>query len=108
MQAAICVNQTDPNLPECSPPVGGLAKVTVKNARELVAPEAITASACSPFVDFTIEARINDAGKCRAKKSRAKIKGKARAVEGTRPRGDADKWIVQCAPREFNCPAALR
>ena len=104
MRAAICVNQTDPNLPDCTPPAGGLDRGRVRDAISLDAPDAITQPGCSPWVDFRVEARINRAGNYVAKKSRVKIKGKARAIAGTKPRKDTDKWIVQCAPRLTACP----
>jgi hypothetical protein len=108
LRAALCVNQFDPNLADCTPPVGGLVKVRVRNAVDLEAPGAITEAGCSPWVDFSIEARSNKAGKYLAKKSRQKLKGKAVAAKGIKPRSDVDKWIIQCVSRLTDCPAPVR
>jgi CSLREA domain-containing protein len=107
LRAALCVNQLDANLADCTPPAGGLVKVRVRNAIQLEPPAAITAPACSPWVDFNIETRFNKAGNYVARKSRQKLKGKAVAVKGIKPRSDVDTWIVQCMPRQTACPALL-
>jgi hypothetical protein len=104
LRVALCVNQLDPNLADCTPPAGGLEKVRVRNAISLEPPDALAESSCSPWVDFSIEARFNKAGKYLAKKSRQRLKGKARAVAGVRPRKDVDRWTVQCMPRLSDCP----
>jgi hypothetical protein len=108
MRVAACVNQLDANLPDCVPPAGGLERARIRNAFDLQVPSLLTDPACSSFVDVSVEAHFNKAGKYLAKKSRTKLKGKARAVAGTKPRTDADKWLVQCLPRLTDCPAAAR
>ncbi|HWP65323.1 MAG TPA: hypothetical protein VNO26_05365 [Candidatus Limnocylindria bacterium] len=105
MRAAACINQTDANLPDCTPPAGGLDRVHVRNAINLQVPTALAAPACSPWVDFSVEARLDKSGKYVAKKSRVVMKGKARAVAGTKPRNDGDTWILQCLPRTTDCSA---
>jgi len=104
MHVAACVNQTDANLPDCTPPVGGLERAKIRSAFDIQIPEVLAEPACTPDVDVHIEVRLNKGGKYLEKKSRVKLKGKARALAGTKPRSDKDKWILQCVPRLTPCP----
>jgi hypothetical protein len=106
LRVAACFNQVDPNLPDCVPPAGGLDRAKIRGAFDLQVPELLPGPVCTPDVNVHIQARINSAGKYLAKKSRMKLKGKARAIAGTKPRKDADKWILQCMPRSTPCPTA--
>ena len=108
VRVAACINQVDANLPDCVPPAGGLERARIKSKFDLQAPSLLTDPACTPFVDVSVEARFNKAGNYIEKKSRVKLKGKARASADTKPRSDSDKWIVQCLPRLTDCPAAAR
>jgi hypothetical protein len=105
MRAGVCINQTDPNLPECTPPAG-LDKVTVKNKIAISVPSLLEGPQCGAIVDFEIEAKFNGAGKYLAKKSKQSLKGKAKAPKGTSPRSDADKWTITCQPRADACPGS--
>ena len=104
MRVAACINQTDANLPDCTPPAGGLDQAKIRGALDVQIPQLLTEPACTPGVDVHIETRFTNKGKYLANKSRLKLKGKARAVAGTKPRKDADKWILQCVPRLTPCP----
>jgi hypothetical protein len=105
MRAGVCVNQTDPNLPDCTPPAG-LESASVKNKIAISVPQLLEGPACSPLVDFDITATFNGKGKYQAKKSKQSIKGKAKAPKGTDPRSDSDKWTIQCLPRTVACPGS--
>jgi hypothetical protein len=108
LRVAACANQLDPNLADCVPPAEGLKSAKIRSKLELQAPSLLTDAACTPFVDVGVDARFDKAGRYLEKKSRAKLKGKARALAGTKPRTDSDKWILQCLPRLTACPAAAR
>jgi len=105
MQAAACVNQTDPTLSDCTPPAM-LEKASVKNKIAISVPQLLEGPACSPLVDFEITATFNGKGKYQPKKSKQSIKGKAKAPKGTSPRSDSDKWTIQCLPRTVACPGS--
>ena len=104
MRVAACINQTDDSVADCTPPSAGLERVTIRGALVIEVQQVLTDPTCTPYVDAGIEARFNKAGKYLAKKSRVKLKGKARAAAGTKPRSDSDKWIIECAPRMTGCP----
>lgn len=104
LRVAACVNQVDANLGDCVPPATGLRSAKIRSKLELEAPSLLAEPACTPFHDVAIDARFDKAGRYLEKKSRAKLKGKARALAGTKPRTDSDKWILQCVPRLTTCP----
>jgi len=108
MRLAACVNQLDSNLADCVPPAGGLQRASIRSKLDLQAPSLLTGPGCTPFVDVGVDARFDKSGHYLEKKSRAKLKGKARALPGTKPRTDTDKWILQCLRRLTTCPAPLR
>jgi len=106
---ASCINQTDPNLPDCTPP-GTLeqAKIKVKGktAINIQVPQLLTGAICGEFVTVLVEAKFNKKGKYKANKSRVKANGTAKAPKGTKPRKDKDKWQIQCLPNTnpASCP----
>ena len=85
---------------------GGLQSAKIRGKLDLQAPSLLDAPGCTSFVDVGVGARFDKAGRYLAKKSRVKLKGKARALPGTKPRTDSDKWVLQCLPRLTACPAA--
>jgi hypothetical protein len=105
MRAGVCINQSDPALPDCTPPAG-LDKVTLKNKLSIEVPQLLAGPVCGAVVEFDVEAKFNKKGKYQANKSRQSLKGKAKAPKGTNPRSDSDKWIIQCQPREDTCPGS--
>ena len=105
MRASVCINQSDPTLPDCTPPAA-LDKVTIKNKLNIQAPQLLQGAVCSEAVEFEVEAKFNKKGKYQAGKSKQSIKGKAKAPKETQPRSDSDKWIIQCQPREDACPGS--
>jgi len=105
MRASACINQTDPNLPDCTPPAG-LDKVAIKNKLSIQVPQLLQGPTCGPDVEFDVTATFNKKGKYQAGKSKQALKGKAKAPKGTKPRSDSDKWIIQCQPREDACPGS--
>jgi len=105
MRAGACINQVDPNLPDCTPPAG-LDKATIKNKVTIAVPQLLEGARCGELVDFAIEAKFNGKGKYQAKKSKQSLKGKAKAPKGTKPRSDSDKWTIYCQPRTTACPGS--
>jgi hypothetical protein len=105
MRAGVCINQTDPTLPDCTPPAG-LDKVTIKNKLNIQAPQLLEGSICGAVVQFEVAAKFNKKGKYQAGKSRQSVMGKAKAPKETKPRSDSDKWIIQCQPRVDACPGS--
>ena len=81
----------------------GLEKARIKGKVTIAVPQLLEGSACGAFLDATVEARFNRKGAYLPKKSKLKLKGKARAPKGTKPRTDPDKWILQCVPN-VACP----
>jgi len=101
-RVAACINQTDANLPDCTPPAG-LEKARIKGKVTITVPQLLEGSVCGAFLDATVEARFNKKGAYLPKKSKLKLRGKAKAPKGTKPRTDPDKWILQCVPNT-SCP----
>ena len=101
MQIAACINQTDPNLPDCTPPESGLEQVQIKGAFNINLPPVLEDSACGAFIDVEIALKNNG-----RKPGKIKLKGKGKAPQGTKPRTDPDTWIVKCLPRTVECPAS--
>ena len=101
-QIAACINQNDPNLPDCTPPAG-LDSVKIKGKVTIQVPQLLEGSVCGAFLDAPVEAKFNKKGAYLPKKSKLKLKGKAKAPKGTQPRTDSDQFIFQCVPND-NCP----
>jgi plastocyanin len=99
LRVAICVDQKDPNLPECTPPAS-LRKLKV-NAKVQGAVPNLTGSACGTFVDVTVPLKRN--GK---KPGMVALPANATAEKGTNPARDRDKYVLQCLPRTAPCAGA--
>jgi hypothetical protein len=103
-----CINQTDPNLADCTPPAS-LDQLKVRGAFSVSVPELLTGSACGAFVTAEVSAKVKRDGAGNVKKAKpgkARIKLTAKAPKGTKPRTDVDNVTVQCLPRTVECPAS--
>jgi hypothetical protein len=108
VRVAACINQNDPNLPDCTPPAS-LDSVTVKGAFTITVPQVLTGSACGAFLNGDVDAKVKrdkDGNVKKAKAGKKKIKLKAKGVAGTKPRNDVDTVTVSCLPRTVECPPA--
>jgi hypothetical protein len=108
VQVGICMNQKDPNVPDCTPPAS-LDKLTVKGAFTVTVPQLLTGSACGAFVAGEVDVKVKrdkQGDVTKAKPGKVKIKVNAKAVAGTKPRSDADTVTIQCLPRTVACPAS--
>jgi hypothetical protein len=103
MKIAACINQTDPNLPDCTPPTG-LDKAKVPGAFNIEIPQVLEGSACGAFLDVDVAVKVKRNGTKTFGK--AKIKGIGRGVKGTKPRKDTDNFSIRCYPRTVECPAS--
>jgi hypothetical protein len=100
-----CINQHDPNLPDCTPPAS-LDKLTVKGALTVSVPQLLTGSACGAFATVEVDAKVKrdkDGNIKKASAGKAKLKLKAKAVAGTKPRNDNDTVTIACVPRTVAC-----
>jgi hypothetical protein len=105
VHAGICINQNDPNLPDCTPP-SGLASVTVKGKINISVPQLLTGSGCGAFVDIEVPTKIKrdkDGNIKKAKSGKVKFKVKAKGLQGTNPRNDVDNMTLFCVPRTSAC-----
>ena len=108
VRVGVCMNQRDPNLPDCTPPPS-LDKLTVKGAVNITVPQLLTGSACGAFVTGDVEVKVkrDKAGDVKkAKPGKTKIKVNAKAPKDTKPRTDADTVTIQCLPRTVACASA--
>ena len=108
VRVGVCMNQRDPNLPDCTPPAS-LEKLTVKGAFTISTPQLLEGSACGAFVTGDVEAKVkrDKAGDVKkAKAGKTKIKVNAKAPKDTKPRTDADTVTIQCLPRTVACASA--
>jgi hypothetical protein len=103
MQVAPCINQTDPNLPDCTPPAN-LDSVKFMGAVVIPEPPALDGPRCEDFVDVEVPVKITRSGQ--KKPGKVRIRGKATAPRGTRPRRDPDAWTFKCLPQSAatTCP----
>lgn len=105
VKVGVCINQVDPNLPDCTPPAS-LDKLTVKGALSISKPQLLTGSACGAFVTGDVEAKVKrdkDGNVKKAKAGKIKIKVNAKADKSTKPRTDADTVTIACLPRTVAC-----
>jgi len=102
LQVAACINQNDPNVADCTPPAG-LDSASIKGKVTVAVPQLLEGSACGSFLDLPVTVKFNKKGTYLAKKSKQKLKGKAKAPKGTKPRTDSDAWSFVCAPDD-SCP----
>jgi hypothetical protein len=108
VRTGICINQNDPNLPDCTPPAG-LDAVSVKGKISIEVPDLLTGSACGGFVDIEVPTKIKrdkDGNIKKAKSGKVKFKVKAKGPKGTTPRNDVDNVTLVCVPRTVECPAS--
>jgi len=108
VKVAVCINQKDPNLTDCTPPAS-LDKLNVKGAVNITVPQLLTGSACGAFVTGEISEKVKlnpDGTVKKAKLGKAKFKVTAKGPKGTKPRSDVDNVIIQCLPRTVACPAS--
>jgi plastocyanin len=100
LSVAICVNQKDPNLAECTPPAS-LKKLKVNGKVLGAVPANLSGSACGTFVGVTVPLKKN--GK---KPGMVALPANATAEKGTNPARDRDKYVLQCLPRSAPCAGA--
>jgi uncharacterized delta-60 repeat protein len=104
VRLAACASQTDPALPDCTPPAS-LDSAKLGGALAGETGVLLAGPACTADVTVGVPVKRNRRGSYLARKSKLVIKGKAKAPRGTLPRTDADKWTIQCQPREGACPS---
>jgi hypothetical protein len=98
---AVCINQTDPNLPACHPPTG-LQKLFVNPSKLAGAvPGSLDGSACGSFVAIPLPLK-NGAQPAMVQ---VRLSANATAAKGTSPRRDRDTFVLKCLPRTTPCPA---
>jgi hypothetical protein len=98
--AALCINQTDVNVPQCTPPASlDSVKVKAKGAVKLnvQVPQLLTGSECGSFVDVTLTIPLKKNGKPK-NIPQAKLSIVAKAPKGTKPRTDQDQIVLKCMP----------
>jgi hypothetical protein len=126
----VCLNQTDPNLASCTAPSGldklklkakgknkGLIDITVPQALEgpfcfgiggssssVAGAFGLGSSADGAFVLELPAGQLNKKNKLKG--GSIVIAGSAKAVKGTKPRKDPDKFTFQCLPRTVECPSS--
>jgi hypothetical protein len=101
----LCINQTDPNLPDCTPPTG-LDSLKVHGKVNISVPQLLTGSACGAFVDIEVPTKVKrdkDGNIKSAKAGKVKFKVTAKGVKGTKPRSDVDNITLVCVPRTVAC-----
>lgn len=94
LRVAVCVDQKDPNLPECMP-ARSLQKLKV-NAKLQPGVPALSGSACGSFVGLTVPVRVKGNGKKRP--GMLALSANATAEKGSHPARDRDKFVLQCLP----------
>ena len=100
-RVAVCIDQHDPNLPQCTP-AGSLRKPPKVNGKIAGAvPASLTGSACGTFVDVTVPLKKNGKGA-----GMVALPANATAEKGTNPARDRDKYVLQCLPRSAPCAGA--
>ena len=105
VNVGVCINQRDPNLPDCTPP-SSLDQLKVKGAFNITVPALLDGSACGAFVTRDIKAKVkrNKDGTVKsAKPGKAKITIMAKGPKGTKPRTDEDIVTIVCVPRTVAC-----
>jgi uncharacterized delta-60 repeat protein len=103
VEIAGCSSQTDPALPDCTPPAS-LDKVKIGGALGGSVGQLLAGPACTSPIQVQVPVKITKKGKYQARKSKVVIKGNATAPKGVSPRKDKDKWTIQCVPRPDTCP----
>jgi hypothetical protein len=97
---AVCINQTDPNLPACHPPTG-LQKLFVNPSKLAGAvPGSLDGSACGSFVAIPLPLKNGT----QPAMVQVRLSANATAAMGTSPRRDRDTFVLKCLPRTTPCP----
>jgi hypothetical protein len=95
---AVCINQTDPNLPACQPPTG-LQKLFVNPPKLAGAvPGSLDGPACGSFVAIPLPLMNG------TQPAKVLLSANATAAQGTSPRTDRDTYVLKCLPRTTPCP----
>ena len=108
VSVGVCINQDDPNLPDCTAPAS-LDKLKVNKAYNISVPQLRSGSVCGAFVDGEVSAKVKrdkNGDVKSAKAGKKKIIINAKAVAGTKPRVDKDMVIIMCLPRTVECPSS--
>jgi hypothetical protein len=103
VQIAACASQSDPALPDCTPPAS-LDAVKIGGGVNVSTADLRAGPSCTPPFQVAVSVKLNKKGKYQAGKSKVVIKGNAKAPKGVSPRKDTDKWTIQCMPRTAACP----
>lgn len=104
----VCINQTDPNVADCTPPAS-LQSVKVKGAFNITVPQLLTGSACGAFISAEVDAKVKrnkDGTVKHAKAGKKKVVLMAKAAKGTKPASDKDTIQIVCVPRTVACSAS--
>ena len=95
---AVCINQTDPNLPACHPPTG-LQTLFVNPAKLAGAvPGSLDGPACGSFVAIPLPLMNG------TQPAKVLLSANATAAKGTSPLTDRDTYVLKCLPRTTPCP----
>ena len=103
MQAQLCINQS--GILDCTPPTGGLKKLTFKShpvSFVFQGPAALTSSACGSLLDLNVPVKVKPNGK--KLPGKLSVNATAIGVKGTKPAKDGDTYIIKCLPRVGACP----
>src|SRR5262249_46445571 len=97
---AVCINQTDPNLPACHAPTG-LQKLFVNPPKLAGAvPGSLDGSACGSFGAIPLPLKNGT----QPAMVQVRLSANATAAKGTSPRRDRDTFVLKCLPRTTPCP----
>ncbi len=100
LQVRVCWNQTDPNVPNCTPP-SGLDRLRVKGKLNVEIPGLLEGSSCADqFVQAHVQTKKNG-----RKPGKLVLHAMAKAAKGTKPRTDKDTFTLICNPRSESCGA---
>jgi hypothetical protein len=93
-RVAVCINQQDPNLPECHPPTR-LQKLHPNPRLAGAVPSPLEGSVCGTFVDIPVRSD--------KKRGMLRLGVNATAPKGTSPRRDRDTFVLKCLARTTPC-----
>src|SRR5262249_26656831 len=94
---AVCINQTDPNLPACHPPTG-LQNLFVNPPKLAGAvPGSLDGPACGNFVAIPLP--LNNG----TQPAMVRLSANATAATGISPRRDRDTFLPKCLPPTTPC-----
>ncbi len=104
-KVALCPNQTDPNVPACTPHPP-LTKITVKSmpkGTRLALPPDLSGTACGPVTDVIVPLKITKNGEKRP----GKLKLIVTARSSGRLKKDRDKLVLVCDPPCQTCAGCV-